>query len=48
MIFDGASKNIGMVEKLGCNIRHLEGLFLNPCQTSNKIQYLPYDKIDQK
>ena len=28
VIFDGASKNVGMAEKLGCNIKNLDGLFL--------------------
>ena len=40
VIFDGAAKNIGMAEKLGCNIRLLEGSFPNPSQTTNKIHVI--------
>ncbi len=37
VIFDGASKNIGMAEKLGCNIKNLDGSFSHPCQTGDKV-----------
>ena len=40
VIFDGAAKDIVMVVKLGCNIRHLEGSFPNPSQTTNKMHVI--------
>ena len=40
VIFDGAAKNIGMAEKLGCDIRHCEGSFPNPSETSKKVHVI--------
>ena len=42
VVFDGAPKNIGMAEKLGCNIKKLEGSFPHPCQIGKKI-YVMFD-----
>ena len=42
VVFDGAPKNIGMAEKLGCNIKKLEGSFPHPCQIGKKI-YVIFD-----
>ncbi len=37
VVFDGASKNFGMAEKLGCNIKNLDGSFSHPSQTGDKV-----------
>ena len=40
VIFDGASKNVGMAEKLGCNIKNLDGSFPNPCGADKSIHVI--------
>ena len=40
VIFDGAAKNIGMAEKLGCDIRHFEGSFPKHSETSKKLHVI--------
>ena len=42
VIFDGAAKNIGMAEKLGCDIRHFEGSFPHPNEANNRV-YVIFD-----
>ena len=37
VIFDGASKNVGMIEKLGCNIKNLDGSFPHPCHHDRRV-----------
>ena len=37
VIFDGASKNTSMAEKLGCNIKKLEIYFSHPSKTNEKV-----------
>ena len=37
VIFDGASKNISMAEKLGCNIKRLETSFPHPSKPNQKV-----------
>ena len=37
VIFDGASKNISMAEKLGCNNKKLETSFPHPSKTNEKV-----------
>ena len=37
IVFDGAPKNITVADKLGCNIKRLDGSFPNPCQPGKKI-----------
>ena len=37
VIFDGASKNISMAEKLGCNIKKLESSFPHSSKTNEKV-----------
>ena len=41
-IFDGVSKNHGMVEKLGCNIKNLDCSFPNPYEAGKSI-YVIFD-----
>ena len=40
VIFDGASKNVGMAEKLGCNIKNLDGSFPHPCEAGKSIHVI--------
>ena len=40
VIFDGASKNISMAEKLGCNIKKLETSFPHPSKTNEKVHVI--------
>ena len=37
LVFDGAPKNLGMAEKLGCDIRNLDGSFDHPSKPNTKI-----------
>ena len=37
VVFDGASKNVGMAEKLGCNIKNFNGSFPHPCKVGKKV-----------
>ena len=37
LLFDGAPKNLGMAEKLGCDIRNLGGSFDHPSKPNTKI-----------
>ena len=40
VIFDGASKNVGMAEKLGCNIKNLDGSFPHPCHHDRRARVI--------
>ena len=40
VIFDGASKNVGMAEKLGCNIKNLDGSFPHPCHHDRRVHVI--------
>ena len=40
VIFDGASKNISMAEKLGCNIKKLETSFPHPSKANEKVHVI--------
>ena len=40
VIFDGASKTVGMAEKLGCNIQNLDGSFPHPCQDDRRVHVI--------
>ena len=40
VIFDDASKNFGMAEKLGCNIKNLDGSFSHPCQDDRGVHVI--------
>ena len=40
VIFDGASKNMGMAEKLGCNIENLDGFFPHPCHHDRRVHVI--------
>ena len=42
VIFDGAAKNIGMAEKLGCDIRYFDRSFPNPSETNNRVYVIFY------
>ncbi len=37
IVFDGAPKNFGMADKLGCNIKNLNGSFDHPAKPGHKI-----------
>ena len=40
VIFDGASKNVGTAEKLGCNIKNLDGSFPHPCHHDRRVHVI--------
>jgi len=40
VIFDGASRNVGMAEKLGCNKKNLDGSFPHPCHDDRKVHVI--------
>ena len=40
VIFDGASKNMGMAEKLGCNIENLDGSFPHLCHHDRRVHVI--------
>ena len=40
VIFDGASKNVVMAEKLGCNIKNLDGSFPHPCHHDRRVHVI--------
>ena len=51
VIFDGASKNVGMAEKLECSIKNLDGSFPHSCEKGKSIHVIfdmSQDKISMK
>ncbi len=40
LVFDGAPKNLGMAEKLGCDIKKLDGSFDHPSKPNAKIHVI--------
>ena len=37
VVFDGASKNVVMAEKLGCNINHSDASFPHLCHAGKRV-----------
>ena len=40
LVFDGAPKNLGMAEKLGCDIKNFDGSFDHPSKSNAKIHVI--------
>ena len=40
VIFDDASKNVGMAEKFGCNLKNLDGSFPHPCHHDRRVHVI--------
>ena len=45
VVFDGASQNIVMAEKLGCNIKNFDGSFPHPCHAGKRV-HVVFDICD--
>ena len=51
LVYDGASENLTMATKLGCNVKELDGSFDHPTKpgkNANHTGHLPYVEIGKK